>query len=90
MTKATFPGQHPTVSDCTDDDGSRSVYTLSDASGESQDVVVCQRHGEFMPLIDGELVTARPGEGGIRCDFRPQRRQRLITPNKYPSQRRND
>lgn len=64
-----FPGRHPSVSDCTNDDGSRSVYTLRDRGGEAQEVVVCQRHGEFMPLIDDDRVTARPGEGGLRCDF---------------------
>jgi hypothetical protein len=53
-----------------DDDGGRAVYTLRCArTGESQDVIVCQHHGERMPLIDGDLVTAAPAESGIRCDF---------------------
>ena len=44
-----------------------SVYTMRDGRGESQDVVVCQRHGELMPLIDDDLVTARPSDAP--CEF---------------------
>lgn len=56
------------------DDGGRSVYTLRCAlTGESQEVVVCMKHAETMPLIDGDCVTARPAESGVRCDFAPER-----------------
>lgn len=54
------------------DDGGRSVYTLTDArTGETQDVTVCMKHGEEMPLIDGDLVRARPADTGAMCDFTP-------------------
>ena len=49
--------------------GARAVYTLRDGHGESQEVVVCQRHGARMPPVDGERVTARRADDGIRCDF---------------------
>ncbi len=52
------------------DDGGRTIYTLRCATtGESQDIVVCMKHGERMPLIDGDRVTARPAEHFIKCDF---------------------
>lgn len=56
---------------CSNNDcGERSIYTLRCArTGESQDVVVCQEHGEHMPLIDDDLVTASPAESGMLCDF---------------------
>ena len=49
-----------------------SVYTMRDGRGESQDVVVCRRHGELMPLIDDDLVTARPSDAP--CEFGTQGR----------------
>ena len=52
------------------DDGGRSLYTLTDSrTGETQQVVVCMKHGEAMPLVDGDLVRAEPAESGIKCDF---------------------
>lgn len=57
------------------DDGSRSLYTLTDkVTGESQTVVVCQRHGELMPAVDDDLVRAEPAEAGLTCDFHPHKR----------------
>lgn len=54
------------------DDGGRAIYTLTDArTGETQDVTVCMKHGEEMPLIDGDLVRARPADTGAMCDFTP-------------------
>lgn len=47
-----------------------AVYTFRDRqTGESCDVTVCQAHGEQMPLIDGDRVTAIPAEAGVRCEF---------------------
>ena len=52
------------------DDGSRALYTLTcKLTGETQQVIVCQRHGEKMPLINDDTVRAEPAEGGLRCDF---------------------
>lgn len=52
------------------DDGGRSLYTLTDrVTGETQQVVVCQKHGELMPLVDDDLVRAEPCDSGIACDF---------------------
>jgi hypothetical protein len=52
------------------DDGGRALYTLRCArTGESMQVVVCEKHGELMPLLDEDLVTAEPAESGMRCDF---------------------
>ncbi len=52
------------------DEGQRSMYTLADAqTGEVQTVIVCQKHGERMPLIDDDLVRAEPAESGVTCDF---------------------
>jgi hypothetical protein len=51
---------------------SRTVYTLRDMLGESMDVVVCERHGVDMPLIDGERVTAKPADPELQCEFCPR------------------
>lgn len=56
----------------THDCGERSLYTLRCArTGESQDVVVCDKHAEGMPLIDNDLVTAKsiPAGEQLTCDF---------------------
>lgn len=58
---------------CTEhDNGERSIYTLRDRDGNAQTIVVCMKHGEKMPLINEDTVTAAPAESGIGCDFTGQ------------------
>lgn len=52
-----------------DTDYGCAIYTLTDRHGESQDVVVCTKHGEEMPLINDDSVRARPAEAGATCEF---------------------
>jgi len=54
---------------CSVRDSGTSRYTLTcRVTGETQDVYVCPRHGEAMPLIDDDSVRAEPASG-CPCDF---------------------
>ena len=56
--------------DCCRTEDGNALYSLRcGVTGESQEVAVCARHAEQMPLIDGDKVTAQPAEMGVHCEF---------------------
>ena len=38
-------------------------------TGETQDVICCENHGQQMPVIDGEWLQAYPADSDIDCEF---------------------
>lgn len=46
-----------------------TIYTLRcGQTGESQDVLVCDKHTDKMPPVDGEHITATPCDSS-KCEF---------------------
>lgn len=49
--------------------GARTLYTLRDGHGESQQVMVCAEHARAMPPVDGDRVTAQPADDDCSCEL---------------------
>ena len=51
--------------------GAKTVFILRcKVTGESQEVVVCQKHALEMPVVNGENVTTRhDADDSCPCDF---------------------